>query len=208
MGIDFEDVISTSEELRAVSRQPSDRALNKVIAELDDICRRFIAACPFVLVASRGKDGHLDVSPKGDAPGFVTVLDEKMLAIPDRPGNHRLDTFENLLFEAAVGLLFMIPGHGDTLRINGAGKIVRDRSLQDRLAVHGKVPNFILIVTVEEAFMHCSKSIVRSRLWQPEHWPDRSGLASLAEAIVAHAQPTETLSEVQTIIDRSLKNLY
>jgi PPOX class probable FMN-dependent enzyme len=205
----FEEVIETRERLRELSRQPSQRARNKVIDRIDDICRRFIAASPFVMVASRGADGRLDLSPKGDPAGFVTVLDEKTLAIPDRLGNNRLDTFENLLTHPDVGLFFMIPGNGDTLRVSGKGKIVRDAALQARLAVGGKAPNLILVVTVEEAFMHCPKCMARSGLWSPEHWPDRTDVPSLAEAIVAHASPPETLAEVQAIIDvGTMHHLY
>jgi PPOX class probable FMN-dependent enzyme len=204
----YEEVIATRERLRELSRQPSQRACNKVVVHIDDICRRFIAASPFVMVGSRGADGRLDLSPKGDPPGFVAVLDEKTLAIPDRLGNNRLDTFENLLTHPDVGLFFMIPGNGDTLRVSGKGKIVRDAALQRRLAINGKVPNLILVVTVEEAFMHCPKCMARSRLWSPEHWPDRSNVPSLAEAIVAHATPPETVAEVQAIIDDGTRRLY
>jgi PPOX class probable FMN-dependent enzyme len=204
----YEEVIATRQRLRELSRQPSQRACNKVIDHIDDICRRFIAASPFVMVGSRGADGRLDLSPKGDPPGFVAVLDEKTLAIPDRLGNNRLDTFENLLTHPDVGLFFMIPGHGDTLRVSGKGRIVRDEALQGRLAINGKVPNLILVVTVEEAFMHCPKCMARSRLWSPEHWPDRTNVPSLAEAIVAHATPPETVAEVQAIIDDGTRRLY
>ena len=204
----FDEVIATRQRLRELIKQPSHRANNKIINHIDEICRRFIAACPFVLVASRGADGHIDVSPKGDPVGFVKVLDETTLAIPDRPGNHRLDTFENLLTHREIGLLFLIPGNGDTLRVSGKGKIVRDRSLQDRLAVGGKPPKLTLVVTVEQAFMHCSKCVVRSRLWTPELWPDRSNVPTLAEAIVAHANPPETAAEVRAIIDDHNAHLY
>ena len=202
------EVIATRERLRELSKQPSSRANNKIIDHIDKICRRFIAACPFILVASRGADGQIDVSPKGDPPGFVAVVDEKTLAIPDRPGNHRLDTFENLLTHPEIGLLFLIPGNGDTLRVSGKGKIVRDSPLQAKLAVEGKVPNLVLIVTVEEAFMHCPKCVVRSGLWVPERWPDRSQVPTLAEAIVTHARPAETIDDVQAIIDDSNARLY
>jgi uncharacterized protein len=204
----FEEIITTRQRLRELSKQPSQRASNKVIDHLDDICQRFIAACPFVIVASRGADGRMELSPKGDPPGFVAVLNETTLAIPDRLGNNRLDTFENLLSYPDLALIFMIPGNGDTLRVSGTGRIVRDRALQTRLAVDGKAPNLVLIVTVEEAFMHCPKCVVRSRLWSPEHWPDRSNVPSLAEAIVGHAKPSETIAEVQAIIDDSIERLY
>jgi PPOX class probable FMN-dependent enzyme len=206
--IQFEEVITSQQRLRELSRQPSHRASNKVIDHIDDICRRFIAASPFLLVASRGPDGRLDISPKGDPPGFVAVLDEKTLAIPDRPGNHRFDTFANLVECADVALIFMIPGHGDTLRVVGKGRIVRDAVLQARLAVGGKPPSFVLVVTIAEVFMHCSKCVIRSKLWNAECWPDRSKVPSLAEAIVAHAKPPETIAELEAFITEHDKHLY
>lgn len=204
----FEEVVDTRQRLRELSKQPSFRAQNKVIDHIDDICKRFIAACPFVIVASRGSDGRIDLSPKGDPPGFVAVLDDKTLAIPDRPGNHRLDTFENLITHSEVGLIFLMPGNGDTLRVSGTGRIVRDSTVQAQLAVGGKAPNLVLVVSVEEVFMHCPKCIVRSKLWSPEHWPDRSNVPSLAEAIVAHARSGETVAEVQAIIDEGTARIY
>ncbi|AMA57805.1 pyridoxamine 5'-phosphate oxidase family protein [Bradyrhizobium sp. CCGE-LA001] len=208
MSMRFDEVIATQERLRELSDLPSFRARNKVIDHVDEICRRFIAACPFVLVASRGADGHIDVSPKGDPAGFVAVLDDRTLAIPDRRGNNRLDTFENLLVHPEIGLLFMIPGHGDTLRISGTGTIVRDGALQARLAVEGKPPNLILVIEINEVFLHCPKCVVRSKLWSPEHWPNRSSLPSLAHAIVTHARSGETEAEVQAVIDHGIANLY
>jgi uncharacterized protein len=204
----FEEEIATHLRLRELSAQPSTRANNKIIDHIDDICRRFIAVCPFVVVASRGAGGHLDLSPKGDPPGFVTVLDAKTLAIPDRPGNHRLDTFNNVLMHPDIGLLFLIPGHGDSLRVRGKGRIVRDHSLQARLAVEGKPPNLVLVVTVEQAFMHCRKCVVRSGLWNAERWPDLSNVPTLAEGIMAHAKPIEAAAEVQAIIDSHNAHLY
>jgi PPOX class probable FMN-dependent enzyme len=204
----FEEVITSRQRFRELSRQPSQRAADKVIDHVDDICRRFIAASPFLLVASRGRDGRLDISPKGDPAGFVAVIDEKTLAIPDRPGNHRFDTFGNVIECADVALMFLIPGHGDTLRVAGKGRVVRDSALQRRLAVAGKAPSFVLVVTVEEVFMHCSKCVARSKLWHTECWPDRSQVPSLAEAIVAHAKPPETIAEVQAFITRHDQDLY
>jgi uncharacterized protein len=206
--VHFEELIDSRERLRELSRAPSQRAREKVIDHIDDVCRRFIAATPFVIVATRGADGRLDVSPRGDPPGFVQVLDGKTLAIPDRPGNHRLDTFENLLAHSEIGLIFLIPGNGDTLRVSGKGKIVRDRDLQKRLALNGNAPELALIVSVEEAFMHCPKCILRSRLWMPEHWPDRANVPTLAEAIMAHARPAESLADVKTFVDAHNASLY
>jgi PPOX class probable FMN-dependent enzyme len=204
----FEEEIATHRRLRELSGQPSSRASNKIVDHIDDVCRRFIAACPFVVVASRGADGHLDLSPKGDPPGFVAVLDDKTLAIPDRPGNHRLDTFDNLLTHPEIGLLFLIPGHGDTLRVSGRGRIVRDGALQARLAIDGKPPSLVLVVTVEQAFMHCQKCIVRSRLWSPGQWPELSNVPTLADAITAHTKPAETPAEVRAIIADHNARLY
>jgi PPOX class probable FMN-dependent enzyme len=208
MDIRFDEVIATQSRLRELTKQPSERANKKIIDRIDGICRRFIAACPLVLVASRGADGRVDISPKGDPCGFVAVLDEKTLAIPDRPGNNRHDTFENLLVHQEIGLLFLIPGNGDTLRVSGKGKIVRDSALGTRLSVGGNAPNFVLVVTVEEAFMHCQKSIVRSGLWTPARWPDLSSVPTLAEAIMAHARPVETATEIGAIIAKSDAHLY
>lgn len=208
MTSDFDELIATRERLRSLYKQPSDRAHNKVIDHIDDVCRRFIAASPFVIVASRGADGRLDVSPKGDPPGFVDVLDERTLAIPDRLGNNRLDTFDNLLVHPEVGLLFLIPGNGDTLRVSGTARLVRDATLQARLAVDGRTPNLVVVVTVEEAFMHCPKCIARSKLWSPDHWSDRTNVPSLAEALVAHAAPSQTVAEVQAAIDDHNARLY
>ena len=208
MSMRFDEVITTRERLRQVSKAPSARARNKAIDHVDEICRRFIATCPFVIVASRGRDGLIDVSPRGDPAGFVSVLDEKTLAIPDRLGNNRLDTFENLLTHPEIGLIFLIPGHGDTLRISGTGKIVRDSSLQARLAVDGKEPNLVLLISVAEVFLHCPKCVFRSKLWSRENWPDRSNLPSLAQAIVTHAKSGEAVADVQAIIDDGIAHLY
>src|ERR1700733_12984646 len=145
MGQRFEEVITSRERLRELNKHPGHLVRNKEIDHLDDICRRFIAASPFVVIASRGLDGRLDISPKGDPAGFIAVLDEKTLAIPDRLGNNRLDTFENLLVNPEIGLIFIIPGHGDTLRVSGQGKIVRDTELQNKLAMKGKSPNLVLV---------------------------------------------------------------
>jgi PPOX class probable FMN-dependent enzyme len=202
MELSFDETITTRERLREIYRQPGHRVTDKVVDRIDRICRAFIAACPFAVVATRGADGKLDLSPKGDPPGFIAVLDDKTLAIPDRLGNNRLDTFENLLVHPEVGLFLLIPGNGDTLRISGKGRIVRDAQLQQAASIDNKPPNAMLIVTVEEAFLHCAKSVTRSRIWRPELWPDRSKVPSLAEAMVVHAELNDTIPQMQAIIDR------
>ncbi len=203
------ETIVTRERLREIYRQPSHRVANKAIDHIDQICRAFIAACPFMVVATRGADARLDLSPKGDPAGFITVLDDKTLAIPDRLGNNRLATFENLLVHSEVGLFLLIPGNGDTLRISGRGLIVRDAQLQEQASVNGRPSCAMLIVTVEEAFLHCAKAVTRSRLWLSEFWPDLTRVPSLAEAMVAHGDLEETVPEMQGIIEKdAAERLY
>lgn len=195
------EIISTRERLREIVGRPSHRVEAKVIDHIDDICSRFIAASTYVLVGTTGSDGKLDVSPRGDPEGFVQVLDRKTLAIPDRLGNKRIDTFENLLTNPEVGLLFLIPGYNFTLRVSGTASIVVDRQLQASMAINGREQHLVLLVTVTEAFMHCAKSIARGNLWAPEEWPGLSTVPSLSEAMVAHGALSESRTEMQAIID-------
>jgi len=197
----FEEVIDNRQRLREIITGGSGKAAHKEIDHIDSICRRFIDSSPFVLIATRGADGFLDISPKGDPAGFVAVLDEKTLAIPDRLGNNRLDSFENLMVHPEVGLMFMIPGHGDTLRMSGLGTVVRDTNLQERFSIRDRAPNLVLVVTVQEAFTHCPKAMIRSGLWKPERWPGRSNVPSLAEAMVAHGKLDVSQDRMQKIID-------
>jgi PPOX class probable FMN-dependent enzyme len=183
----FEDEITDVAALRALYPPTSPRAAAKVIDHIDPICRRYIAASPFLLIATRGSDGRMDVSPKGDPPGFVSVLGPRHVAIPDRPGNNRLDSFENILCDPQIGLLFLIPGHRDTLRVAGRGRLVADAPLLADLSVDGRPARLALVVEVEEVFTHCPKCAIRSGIWDPARWPDLSQVPSLAEALVAHA---------------------
>lgn len=205
MPVVFDEEITTRTRLRSYVKEPSRKVSHKLIDHIDDICARFIAAAPFAIVATRGGDGLFDLSPKGDPAGFVTVLDARTLAIPDRLGNNRVDSFENLLVHPEVGLIFLIPGIGDTLRVSGTGRVVRDTALQERFAVSGRTPNLVLVVDVSEAFLHCPKSIVRSRLWQPEQWPDTSDVPTLGEAMVKHGRLSESAEEMQAIIENDRK---
>ncbi|MBV1698124.1 MAG: pyridoxamine 5'-phosphate oxidase family protein [Hyphomicrobiales bacterium] len=182
----FEEIVTTWERLCELNKLPTKKVTNNAIDHIDEICRRFIAASSFVMVASHGSDGRLDLSPKGDPAGFVAVLDEKTLAIPDRIGNNRLDTFENLLAHPEVGLLFIIPGHEHTLRVSGKGWIVHDSSLQSKFKVNGRAPNVVLVVSVEEAFMHCPKCMIRSSFWDYGLWPVELDVASFAESKLIH----------------------
>jgi PPOX class probable FMN-dependent enzyme len=197
----FRDVVTSEEELRTVVGHPPERSIAKVVRVVDEYARRFIAHAPFVFVASAGASGMLDVSPKGDPPGFVKVLDERTLAIPDRLGNRRLDTFRNVLSNPNVGLIFVIPGVTYTLRISGTAIIVRDPELREAMAVNRKQPDHVLVIEVLHVLSHCPKCMIRSGLWRPEAWPDTSELPSFAEMLVAHGKLGETVGEMQTIID-------
>lgn len=194
---DFEEVITDITRLREIIGQPRGYSSNKGTDRIDSIFARFISAAPYLVVATVGSDGLPDASPKGDPAGFVLVLDEKTLVIPERQGNQRLDGFQNLLLNPAIALLFIIPGNTETLRVAGRARIVRDPQLQHRFAVNGKDPTLCLVVDVEEAFMHCGKSSVRSGIWKPESWPDRSNVPTVAESVKAYARATESLEELE-----------
>jgi len=171
----------------------------KVTDKINGVAKRFIASAPFVVVATKASKGLVDVSPKGDPAGFVEVYDEKTLIIPDRLGNHRVDGFVNLLTDPNIGLIFVVPGHGDTLRVSGKARIVKDQKISKRLSVNGKEPLLALVVDVEEVFMHCSKAFIRSRLWHPDHWPSRGTAPKLAEWVVGSVDREQTVEDVQVI---------
>jgi len=202
----FSDIVTTQEGLRAVLGHASPMVEAKVITDLDVHCRAFIAKSPFLLIASANSRGKVDVSPKGDAPGFVQVLDPHTLAIPERLGNRLADTFSNILVCARVGLLFMIPGKAETLRVSGTAKIVRDAWLLESMAVGGKKPQLATVVTVDRVFFHCAKCVIRSKLWDSDHWPDPAGLPSLARAVIDHAKLTDSVEAVQAVIEDSYRN--
>jgi PPOX class probable FMN-dependent enzyme len=202
----FTDVITTEAELRAILGQPSRLSANKAVTTLDEHCRAFIATSPFLVIASSDAAGNVDVSPKGDPAGFVQVLDDKTLAIPDRPGNRRADTFRNILQNPKVGLFFFIPGKQETLRVSGSAMIVRDLWLRERMALKGKTPEFAIVITIEEAFLHCAKCVIRSGIWEQENWPELDGLASLARVMIAHTKLEDSEETIQMAIDESYRD--
>lgn len=206
----FRDVVGSEAELRALVAPPSELALRKQIDRLDAHCRALIARAPFVLVATAGADGRCDVSPKGDAPGFVLVLDDRRLAIPDRPGNRRLDGMRNIVANPRVGLLFVIPGLEETLRVNGRACVTRDPELLARMPARERVPELAIGVEVEEVFIHCAKAFKRSGLWEPAAWPDRAGLPSIAQVLVDQARPANaTVADVEAALRESYtRRLY
>ena len=168
-------------QLRAVLGMPTDLVRAKVRDRLDHLTRQFVERSPFLLLATSAEDGSCDVSPRGDPPGFVRILDERTLLLPERPGNRLADSLRNVLSNDRVGLLFVIPGVGDTLRVNGRATLVTDEELLAPSAVEGKVPRVGFLIEVDEVFTHCSKAFLRARLWDPETFVDRSELPSSGE---------------------------
>lgn len=201
----FHDFISTEAQLIEIAGRPHAGILAKTITALDEHCRSIIATAPFVLIASADAQGHTDVSPKGDGPGFVHVLDDHTLVIPDRPGNRRVDTFHNVLQNPSVALLFLIPGMSETLRVMGRAAIVNDAAPLEQMAVNGKAPKLALAIDVDEAFIHCPKCIVRSDLWNPQTWSDRADLPTFAEMVRDHRASGETAEQIQQEYEEALR---
>ena len=184
--------VRSVEELEQIIGVPAQRVADKVRHELAPVDREWLAAASLVFIATSDAAGNLDVSPKGDPAGFVTVLDATTLAIPDRPGNRRVDGFHNLLADPHIGLVFLIPGRGDTLRVNGRATIVRDAEFFDDMVVRGNRPSLALLVEIEEVFFHCSKAFLRSKAWDPSSWDPT---AVPRRAVIAHAveRPDDSL---------------
>ena len=178
--------VTSYDELREVVPQPLQRAADKARKELHELDRQWLAESPFCLIATSAADGSCDVSPKGDPAGFTKVLDDTTIAIPERTGNRRVDGFTNIISNPHIGLIFLLPGRGDTLRINGRARIVREAPFFDDMVVKGSRPQLALLVEIEEIFHHCSKAFLRSKLWRPETWapeavPSRPRIAKALE---------------------------
>lgn len=203
-------IIKTEEELRRLYPGPSKLALGKVLTSLDDHCRDFIAASPFLVLASCNAQGYTDASPRGDAPGFIRVVDDRHLLMADWPGNNRLDSLRNILEQPKVGMLFLIPGVGETLRINGQAQITSSEPLLEKVANEaGKLPRSALLIEIEEIFLHCSKALVRSKMWQPDTWPADRPIATAGRIWAAHVKDGTDGDELDRSLDESLpKSLY
>jgi hypothetical protein len=194
----FATAISSEAELRALYEEPTPTSLRKDIGRLDAMCRALIAASPMVAVGSVDEHGRADVSPRGGPAGFVAVLDDHHLAIPDATGNRRLDTLANVVASGRAGLLFLIPGRDTTLRVSGRACVSCDADLLARLTAVGKPPRSALVVAAEEVFAHCPKAFIRSRLWDPESWGAPEALPSAAEVSHAHLRdPGLSVADVE-----------
>ncbi|MEM9735858.1 MAG: MSMEG_1061 family FMN-dependent PPOX-type flavoprotein [Pseudomonadota bacterium] len=191
------DILETEAEVEAMLGPVFPSQINKIIDHIDPHCQTWIERSPYMALSTADALGNIDVSPRGDPPGFVKVLDAHTLAVPDRPGNNRGDTFRNLLQNPAIGLMFMVPQRREVVRVRGKAVICRDAELLETMAIKGRVPLLALVVRVEAAFFHCGKAAIRSGLWTPEAWADPSGLPSYAEALLDHGKPPLTLDELE-----------
>lgn len=192
-------VLTSEAQLREILPEQYPSQTGKVIDHIDDHIRVWIERSPFLTMATVSSTGQVDLSPKGDPAGFVKVLDEKTLAVPDRPGNHRFDSFLNIMQTGRIGLVFLVPNRREVVRVAGSAQVVRDLELREQLAVNDKVPDFVVLVRVEEAFYHCGKAVIRSRLWEPEAALPIDGLPSYAAAVKDHAELEDPVEEINEL---------
>lgn len=200
--------ITNVKQLRSHYPPMIKRSITKEISSLDHHCRDFLALSPFMVMGSQSKDGQGDVSPRGEGPGFVQVLDDKTLAIPDRPGNNRLDSLSNIIDNPSVGLIFFVPGVSETLRINGRAEIRDDEDLMARFVINGNLPRIVILIHVESAYMHCAKAIMRSKLWEPDFRIKRDQLPTMSEWMVAHNSEKIEPESNEVMEARYKKQLY
>jgi PPOX class probable FMN-dependent enzyme len=195
--------ITSAAEVKAILGPDFPSQIAKVIDHIDAHCKAWIERCPFIVVASINSAGAMDVSPKGDPPGFVKVIDKHTLAIPDRLGNRRGDTFLNVLENPNVGIVFIMPKRHEVVRVSGTASLAKDPNLLAQMTVSGKAPDLAMIVRVQEAFFHCGKSMIRSGLWEPDRWGPIDGLPSYAQALKDHAALDAPLEAVQLGVERN-----
>lgn len=202
-------IVTSAAQLKAILGPDFPSQVAKVIDHIDAHCRTWIERCPFVVIASSSASGAMDVSPKGDPAGFVKVLDHKTLALPDRIGNHRGDTFLNVLENPHVAMMFIIPQRREVVRVSGTGQVVMDDDLLDTMVVNNHRPDLALLLRVEEAFFHCGKSMIRSRMWQPEEWGPIDGLPSYGQALKDHGKLSEAVSDIEArMVHNETNRLY
>lgn len=208
--LEFTQVISSESELRDLLGHPSQLVKNKIIDHLDQHCQDFISKSPMIFISTSDSKGKCDVSPRGDAPGFVFILDEHHIIIPERPGNRRMDSLKNILSNPYIGLIFIIPGLEETLRVNGKATLIKDETYLKKMEAKGSIPKIAIAVEVEESFIHCAKAFKRSELWQPNKWLDESILPQPAKILSAHAKlPNMGVEEIEKALNESYsKRLY
>jgi hypothetical protein len=195
--------ITSAAEVKAILGPDFPSQIAKVIDHIDAHCKAWIERCPFVVISSINAAGAMDVSPKGDPPGFVKVLDKHTLAIPDRLGNHRADTFLNVLENPSVGILFIVPKRREVVRMSGTASLARDPDVLGAMTVNGKAPDLAMIVSVREAFFHCGKAMIRSGMWEPDRWGSIDGLPTYAQALKDHGALADSLESLQERVERN-----
>ena len=200
--------ITSESELRTVYGEPSERSQQKVLDRLDRHCRRFIALSPFCVLSTAGADGRAEVSPRGDVPGFVAVADERTLLIPDRPGNNRTDSLRNVVAQPHVGLLFLVPGMNETLRVSGTAEIVTDADVLEPLSMKGRPPVSVLRVTVERAFLHCAKALIRAKLWEPSAQVERASFPTYGQMLADQIRGADAEAIDASLEDAARNRLY
>lgn len=200
--------ITSVEQLRALYAQPTDRAIKKQLAKLDRHCRGFIALSPYLVVCTSDGDGNLDASPRGGTPGFCKVADDHTLLMPDRPGNNRLDSFSNIIGTGRIGLLFFVPGVDEMLRVNGTAELRTDEDLRAQCTEQGKAPHVVVTVKVREAYLHCAKAIMRSKLWKAEAQVPRSVLPTLGQMINDQSGGATVVESEEVVMARYQEQLY
>jgi PPOX class probable FMN-dependent enzyme len=203
-----EFAITDEQSLRGLFHATHPLAALKCMNALDHHAQTFIRRSPFICIGTQSADGRADVSPRGDPVGFVSIIDAHTLAIPDRPGNNRLDTLANIIANPNVGLLFIIPGFDDTLRVNGHATIVNDPRILEGMAVGDRVPKVAILVKVNEAFMHCAKAFRRSHLWDPDHFQDRDEMPSLSKIVLDQTTGAPGDEDAMRRIDQDLEEDY
>ena len=202
-------VISTEAEIREVLGEVLYSQDTKCIDHIDEHCRVWIERSTFVVLSTISKSGQVDVAPKGDPSGSWKVLDPHTIAIPDRLGNNRADTFKNILENPRIGLMFVVPNRREVVRVSGAALIVKDADLLESMKIKGKLPNFAIIVRVEEAMFHCGKAMIRSNLWNPDKWKSVEGLPTYGQALVDHGKLPISVVDMQEGVERNaIESLY
>jgi PPOX class probable FMN-dependent enzyme len=205
--IDPKFAITDEQSLRGLFQATHALAIQKLQTSLGEHAQAFIRRSPFLCLGTQNLDGKADVSPRGDPPGFVRILDDRTLAIPDRPGNNRLDSLSNIVANPSIGLLFIVPGFDDTLRVNGQATLTTDPALLESMRVNDRVPTLAIIVRVGEVFMHCAKAFRRSHLWDPAHFQDRTEMPSLVKIILDETSVAPAEDEMRKI-DADLEEAY
>lgn len=200
--------ISNNTALREVVGQPMPIATGKEMPALDEPSRRFLSLSTILFISSVGSDGRADVSPRGDPPGFIQVLDERTIALPDRPGNRRVDTMSNIVENpgSSMGLIFLVPGVDEVLRASGRATISKDPVLLKQMAIDGKPPKLAIVIRLDEVFFHCGKALKRARLWDPAMCIDRKSFPSMAELIYQQRRPSQPVEALEAFVENNYKN--